>query len=396
MGLEAAGFEVAGCVEHDADCRRTIESNTSWQLAKEGDVEKVEAGALLEEFGFEQGEITLLAGGPPCQPFSKSGQWLSGTTARMSDPRARTLRAYFEILEAALPRVMLLENVKGLVAKPREGSTEEQALELLATALASINGRHGTSYKASIVQVDAADVGVPQRRERVFVVADREGGELTVPTPTHGPKAPQGSPRHATAWDAIGDLDIDEWSLSLAPTGAWAGLLPSIPEGRNYLHHTRKGDGEQLFGWRTKYWSFLLKLAKDRPSWTIQAQPGPATGPFHWRSRKLSVREMARLQTFPDDHSFAGGYQSARRQVGNAVPVALGEVLGLEIRRQLLDDHPASEPRTLTMRRDDCPPAEEPASVPQEYLAMRGEHGDHPGAGEGPGATKLKERAAAG
>jgi DNA (cytosine-5)-methyltransferase 1 len=395
LGLEAAGFEVAGCVERDRDCRKTIEANTDWRLAEEGDVERLDPVSLLEEFELKQGEVTLLVGGPPCQPFSKSGQWVSGTTARMRDPRARTLHSYFKVLEATLPRVMLLENVKGLVAKPREGSTEEQALELLSTALESINERYGTSYQPSIIHADAASFGVPQRRERVFVVAQRDGGELAELAPTHGDKAPAGSPRLSTTWDVLADLDVDDWDAALATTGQWAGLLPSIPEGRNYLHHTRKGDGEPLFGWRTKYWSFLLKLAKDRPSWTIQAQPGPATGPFHWRSRKLSIREMARLQTFPDRHDFEGGYMSARRQVGNAVPVALGEMLGLEIRRQLLGDDHGRIVKCLPKQRDDCPPAEAPRPVPPEYMEMRGRHDDHPGTGCGPGATRLKAAAAA-
>ncbi|MEA2493189.1 MAG: (cytosine-5)-methyltransferase 1 [Thermoleophilaceae bacterium] len=390
LGLEAAGFEIAGCVERDRDCRRTIEANTEWRLGDHGDVETLAPELLLKEFEFDQGDVTLLAGGPPCQPFSKSGQWVSGTTTRMSDPRARTLHAYFEILEAALPQVMLLENVKGLVAKPREGSTEEQAVELLCTALESINERHGTKYRPSILHVDAADMGVPQKRERVFVVAEREGGSLKQPQPTHGKRAPNGSLRFSTAWDALWDLDTENWDHALTASGQWANLLASIPEGRNYLHHTRKGDGEPLFGWRRKYWSFLLKLAKDRPSWTIQAQPGPATGPFHWRSRKLSVREMARLQTFPDDHHFAGGYLSARRQVGNAVPVALGECLGLAIRHHLLGEDHHDKLSTLPEHRNDCPPAEDVEPVPDEYLSMRGEHEDHPGVGEGPRAKELK------
>ena len=79
--------------------------------------------------------------------------------------------------------------------------------------------------------------------------------------------------------------------------GKWAGLLPTIPEGENYLFHTRLGGGRPLFGYRTRYWSFLLKLAKDEPSWTLQAHPGPATGPFHWANRPLTVQEMLRLQS---------------------------------------------------------------------------------------------------
>jgi DNA (cytosine-5)-methyltransferase 1 len=392
LGLEAAGFHIAGCVERDPDCRRTLKRNTRWTLAMEGEISAIEPAALLAELGLKHGEVTLLAGGPPCQPFSKAGQWRHGTLARMADPRSETLRKYFDVLEAARPEVMLLENVKGFVAASTSNSAEQHALNFLSESLASVNRRYGTSYEPSVIHVQAADFGVPQRRERVFIVAHRGGRRVADPRPTHsdcsGASADRVSqPWHATAWDAIGDLDVEEWDPALAPSGRWAALLPSIPEGRNYLWHTDHQDGEPLFGWRRKYWSFLLKLAKDRPSWTIQASPGPATGPFHWRSRKLSVREMARLQTFPDSHIFEGHYQSARKQIGNAVPVALGELLGLEIRRQLLGHKDLGNHLTsIPDRRDDCPPAEPVADVPDEYLQLRGEHSSHPGHGMGPGA----------
>ena len=92
-----------------------------------------------------------------------------------------------------------------------------------------------------------------------------------------------------------------------------------------------------MFGWRTRYWSFLLKLAKDQPSWTIQAQPGSAIGPFHWTNRKLSVAEMCRLQTFPDGLAFDLEGPTRKGSLGNAVPSVLAEVLAREIRAQLLD-----------------------------------------------------------
>ena len=94
---------------------------------------------------------------------------------------------------------------------------------------------------------------------------------------------------HATAWDAIGEFSLRSKADELKVRGQWADLLPSIPEGENYLWYTARKGGLPLFGWRTRFWSFLLKLAKDRPSWTIQAQPGPAIGPFHWENRMLSV-----------------------------------------------------------------------------------------------------------
>ena len=172
-------------------------------------------------------------------------------------------------------------------------------------------------------------------------------------------------------------------------TGRWAGLLPSIPEGQNYLWHTPRNaenGGEPLFGWRTRFWSFLLKLAKNQPSWTIQAAPGPATGPFHWKSRLLSVEEMCRIQTFPREYTIVGSQRSARRQVGNAVPSAIGELLGLELRRQFFGDHVRRSLHLLPESRPDCPPPEPIAQVASEYLILRAEHYDHPGTGLGPAA----------
>jgi DNA (cytosine-5)-methyltransferase 1 len=239
--------------------------------------------------------------------------------------------------------------------------------------------------------LDAADYGVPQHRERVFVFAARDGSGLAAPPPTRAAGVTNESgttlARLADAWDAIGDLDDPDFDPALRPKGRWADLLPSIPEGANYLHHTHRGAGEPLFGWRRRYWSFLLKLAKARPSWTVQAQAGPATGPFHWRSRRLTTRELARLQCFPDDWAFAGGDTSARRQIGNAVPPPIGEVLGLEIRRQLHGHAPVAASPLIPALRDDCPAPEPQQQVPDRYLAMRGLQEDHPGPGLGPGAV---------
>ena len=111
-----------------------------------------------------------VVGGPPCQPFSKAGYWASGDAGRLSDPRADTLRAYLRVVRDVLPKVILLENVEGLKSGKDEG------LQLLLTELRAINKAEGTSYDASVAVLNAADFGVPQLRERVFIVAHREGG----------------------------------------------------------------------------------------------------------------------------------------------------------------------------------------------------------------------------
>ncbi|HEV7529727.1 MAG TPA: DNA cytosine methyltransferase [Solirubrobacteraceae bacterium] len=395
VGLERAGFSIAGCIEVDPDCQQTLRTNRAeWSLAQTGDIHGLRASDVLSTFGVTKGEVVLLAGGPPCQPFSKSAQWHDNAAKRMRDPRARTLEAYFRVLEATLPQAMLLENVKGITAARKRVTQPYEGLDVLRSSLARINRRNGTAYEPYLLLVDAADYGIPQHRERVFVFAARDGSGLSRPAATHGPaaRAANGSAaveRYMTAWDAIGHLDDPEFDPALRPRGVWAELLPSIPEGCNYLHHTPRGTGEPLFGWRTRYWSFLLKLAKARPSWTIQAQAGPATGPFHWRSRRLGIDELARLQCFPEEWSFAGNAASAHRQVGNAVPPPVGEALGLQIRREVFGQALSPRVPLVPKARDDCPPPEQFAPVPAQYLERRAQHADHPGAGRGPSPRRV-------
>jgi DNA (cytosine-5)-methyltransferase 1 len=381
LGLEAAGFRVAICVEVDNDARATLALNKpDWLLAEPGDaaVYAKEPRLLRRQARLRRREVTLLSGGPPCQPWSKSGYWRRDGASRLRDPRSRTLHAYMKVAEDLLPHVLMLENVLGFTyGEANEG------LAVIRRHLDRINRSHGTKYALQVITLNAADYGVPQLRERVFLLAHAGGRSLTMPAATHGPDAAEG---YRTSWDAIGHLDDHREPNGLSPSGKWADLLPSIPEGHNYLWHTPRMGGEPLFGWRCRYWSFLLKLAKAQPAWTIQADPGPATGPFHWRNRQLSIAELCALQTFPADYELTGTDRAARRQVGNAVPCALGELLGLEIRRQLLQEPHVQ--RSLSMIppvRRDQPRAQPRRPVPRKYLHLRSSHADHPGTGLGPG-----------
>lgn len=381
LGFEAAGFDTAVAVEMDTRCVETLRANRSWPVI-DRDVGQVTTEELLEAGGLEVGEADVLIGGPPCQPFSKSGFWATGEARRLDDPRATTIDHYLRILAEARPRAFLLENVEGLGFRGKD-----EGLARIRDAVTAINARYGTAYKPEIGVLNAADYGVPQQRRRLFVVAARDGTAFRFPEPTHvGPDAVlpgDNRRRWMTAWDALHDL-AEPKDASLALKGKWAGLLPSIPEGQNYLHHTDRGEGEPLFGWRRRYWSFLLKLAKDQPAWTLQAQPGPATGPFHWSSRRLSMREMARLQTFPDDFTVLGSVIDAQKQLGNAVPSLLAEVLARAIRAQLLDNPVSTEEPSLQRAPADMiPPAEVQAPIPAAYLALKGEHAAHPGTGRG-------------
>ena len=391
-GLEAAGFRMSVAVEMDRWSCETLRLNRpTWKII-EADIHDVSSQEILDVAQVKAGDVDLLIGGPPCQPFSKAAYWARGDTRRLDDPRADTLSGYLRVLRDTKPKVFLLENVFGLAYK-----SKDEGLRLLQSTIGQINSEEGTNYSFNWRVLNAADHGVPQLRERVFIVGARDGREFEFPEPTHfNPDAKDQDlfgflDKHAkplspwvTAWEAIGDLE-DKYDLALNPGGYWGELLPSIPEGKNYLYHTNRDKGENLFGWRTRYWSFLLKLAKNKPSWTIQAQPGSAIGPFHWRSRRLSIQEMCRLQTFPDGYQICGGRTEAQRQIGNAVPSLMGEVLGREIRRQLLDRPLRSKRLRLAIDRTNAIPDPEPLRpVPKKYLKHIGDHEPHPGTGRGP------------
>jgi DNA (cytosine-5)-methyltransferase 1 len=377
LGFEAAGFRTAVALEIDGRCCATLRHNRDWPLI-EDDINSVPTSSLLEAGGLVAGASDVLIGGPPCQPFSKSGFWATGDAKRLADPRATTLEGYLRVLAESRPRAFLLENVEGLGFRGKD-----EGLRLINDRLAAINEAHGTNYRATIRTLNAADYGVPQLRKRIFVVGSRDGTPFEFPQATHADAL-----GHLTAWDALSDLPEPN-DPATQVRGKWSDLLPTIPEGENYLWHTDRGGGEPLFGWRRRYWSFLLKLAKNQPSWTIQAQPGPATGPFHWRNRRLTMREMARLQTFPDDFEVLGTIADSQRQLGNAVPSLLGEVLARQIARSLLGIDVAQEPvLALPRASGPTPPPERVWPVPERHLALRGLHEAHPGTGKGLGAAR--------
>lgn len=376
-GLEAAGFDIVSCVEQSPVARKALELlRPRWPLHCTDDIRRVNAKDLLVDAGVAAGDVTILAGGPPCQPFSRAGGW-SKTPARFRDPRAGTISAFFRVAQVVQPEVILIENVPQLVSLARGEAT-------LRAAFTRLNRVLGTSYVPSFLTVEASDYGVPQRRRRVFIVAHRDANILELPSPTHG-EAP-GLLRRANCWDALGELDRDDCPDSLTPKGYWSDLLPSIPEGKNYLFHTSRGGGSPLFGWRTKFWSFLLKLAKDRPAWTIQATPGPATGPFHWRSRRLSFYELAALQTVPISKDPGLSLHEGQRLLGNAVPSAIGELLGRTMRREFWNDRIAPTLTLIPHQQTKCPEPEPPLKVPRRYYMHIGNHAEHPGPGLGPGA----------
>jgi DNA (cytosine-5)-methyltransferase 1 len=392
FGFEEAGFETRIALELDRYSCATLRLNRPrWEVI-EDDVNQVSSTDILRRASLKPGEADILIGGPPCQPFSKSGYWARGDALRLDDPRASTLVGYLRVLRDCRPRAFLLENVSGLAYQEKD-----EGLRFLLDGIAQINREIGTCYDVHWRLINCADYGVPQTRERVFLVASRDGKPFEFPRPTHtkpellGADLFSPSEPHRTAWDAIGDLPCpspDEPGLVVG--GKWGDLLPSIPEGENYLWHTDRGGGLPLFGWRTRYWGFLLKLAKSRPAWTVQAQPGTAIGPFHWDNRRLTFEELCRLQTFPRGLRISASRGEMQRMLGNAVPSLIAEILAREICRQFFDIKKRGALRLAVPRQSSIPSPRRVLRVPSKYRVHIGTHAPHPGEGKGKRAIKRK------
>lgn len=377
-GFEAGGFETRVAVEMDSWCCKTLRANRKWPVIEDR-IERISSEQLLTTAGLEKGEADILIGGPPCQPFSKAGYWSTGDVKRLEDPRAQTLNEYIRVLNDTLPKSFLIENVYGLAY---EGKNE--GLVYLQNAIQEINETNGVHYTFDWSVINTADYGVPQIRERVFIVGSREGRTFRFPRPRFAPRLDWRNPvqerdlfdnlvTYRNAWDAIGDLA--KAATDIVPKseigGKWSDLLPTIPPGENYLFHTERGKGSPIFKWRSRYWSFLLKLHPELPSWTIQAQPGSSIGPFHWENRRLTMREMARIQTFPDDVDVLGGITQVQKQIGNAVPSAIAEMLAKEIRLQLFGD--GVDPSVIDLvpkKRPNSPLVEWEKKIPEHFLSL--------------------------
>lgn len=324
LGTEAAGYAVGAAVEWDSDAAETMEKNFDHLRSPviRRSILDVTTKEILEAAGLRQGERPdLLIGGPPCTPFSKSGFWLDWKREGL-DPDASLLQAYTRVLREARPHRFVLENVYALTYNNK---ASRPAFERLMREIDE------AGYHAVPKVLNAADYGVPQARPRLFVIGVPKDEPLpSHPAPTHGGQWERRSSGdaerpHVTAGEALQGL-VTSPEPGEEVAGKYGHLLPDIPPGDNYLFYTdKRGYPDPLFRWRGKYWSFLLKLAPDKPSPTIQAQPGPYIGPFHWENRRLRVAEIKRLFTYPDDFELVGSRSAAQSQLGNSVPPLLAE-----------------------------------------------------------------------
>lgn len=270
-----------------------------------GDIGDLLTDGALAERWCEKDNPTLIFGGPPCTPFSHAGFWID-EKRNGKDPASALLGRFSQAVELFRPQAFLLENVPGLAFK-----THRVTLDSFRTRMRQ------AGYTLTEQVLSAAAFSVPQRRRRLFVVGIMNGVAARL---SEWPSFPTRS-----AGDALNGMTSSPAEPDEAIRGEYSDLLNRVPPGGNYLHFTeRYGCDPPVFKNRGRYWSFLLKIDPALPAPTVPAQRVTYNGPFHWESRHLRVREIARLQGFPDGYPMAATRSVARRHLGNAVPPALG------------------------------------------------------------------------
>ncbi len=336
LGFEKAGFNIIYATDVWETACNTLERNAKIRGNNKKkvecvDIRKVDFKKILEENNLER--IDCFVGGPPCPAYSKSRFYLKDKKRALEDENSFTLYEYFRGLEELNPKVFFFENVNGFVFKPHQA-----AFDLLKEESERLG------YDISYRVINSANYGVPQTRQRFICVGIKKGEGDIFKFPDETNYDPekynlllhQGMKPWVTCSEAIGDLDYDLPEDKEMEAGSkHKDLLKLVPPGDNYLYFTEeRGYPEPIFKWRSRYWSFLLKLSPERPSWTIQASFSNNQGPFHWKNRFLRISEIKRIQTFDDDYELVGDFKEQWRQVGNAVPPLLVMQIAEAIKKQ--------------------------------------------------------------
>ena len=242
--------------------------------------------------------------------FSKSGFWLDWKRDGI-DPAASLLQAYTRILSEARPLYFILENVYALTF---DNKASRPAFTRLLKEIefcwipVQLEGSQRCGLRRPASPTPSLHRGCSQAGETPRASGSNSSWAVGAPEIRGWSTS---SYNHGQALAGL----VTEPEREEVVRGRWGHLLPEIPPGGNYLHFTEKlGHPDPIFEWRSRYWSFLLKLDPDRPAPTIQAQPGPNVGPFHWEGRRLRIPELRRLFTFPDEYAFVGKRISVQSQ----------------------------------------------------------------------------------
>jgi DNA (cytosine-5)-methyltransferase 1 len=319
IAFHDAGFEIIQMVELEAKYIQTLQRNSFPDKWLEGS--EAICIDIRDYLPKSHLMVDFIIGGPPCQTFSAAGRRAAGVSGT-TDARGTLFQEYVRILNILKPKGFLFENVYGIT-----GANGGKAWQEIQKAFREVG------YNIYFRILDAADYGVPQHRERLFIIGLKEG-EYLFPYPTHGPDSLNQN-SYYSAGEAVEDADISEMETGIG--GRFGHLLEHIPPGLNYSFYTKEmGYPNPIFSWRSKFSDFLYKADPKNPVRTIKAKGGQYTGPFSWENRKFSIAELKRLQTIPDKYELIGNRQVSIEQIGNSVPPQLGRILALSILEQVI------------------------------------------------------------
>jgi len=350
IGIKKSGFNVLADIEIDKHCcetlRAAVEREHSGTKVIEADIRAVGLDDLSATLGIGRGEMDLLFGGPPCQPFS-----FAGKQNGLSDSRGPLL---FEIVKYAdyfRPKVILLEQVKGLLSAKDPDGKRGGVFQRFTSELEKIG--YIPKWKVRC----AADYGVPQLRERVFVVATHARNSFKFPSGTHAPTNNLiGSLPYRTVGEAIDGLGAPDQKVPgttvYARKDSHVDVTPDrdrerisyVPEG-SYLAAQKHVSADIRCNLLSKDTTKYLRLDRKRPSNTLRC------GEIFYHpteNRYLTPREYMRIHGYGDDYLLCGPIRSRtgtvknldqHRQVANSVPPPLAEAMGMQIRRYLSEQN---------------------------------------------------------
>lgn len=333
IGMENVGIHSLLACEINKEARATIVTNNH-DIGLIGDIwectpEKIRTYAKIPQ----NRKIDIIFGGPPCQAFSTAGN-----RKGFEDARGNVFIRYLEIIGEMKPTYAVIENVRGL--QTTEAILDDTDGEAVKGGVLHhvIEQLESFGYAVSFELYNSANFGAPQKRERFVIIAKLGNKKVPYLKPTNSENGEFGLPTWNKLYDAIGDIQGKKMTYINIPSSRidW---YKKIPEGGNWRSLSEE---EQKLAMGKKYFmgggktGFFRRVAFDQPSPTLVTVPTmPATDLIHPKElRPLSVEEYARIQGFPDNWKFRGKVMDKYRQIGNAVPIKLGEAIG----RTLLND----------------------------------------------------------
>ena len=348
IGVQQAGFNILSCLELDKYCCETLRENISRGGCKtvvyEGDIKEFTPEQILNDLGYKSGEVDLLFGGPPCQAFSQIGKQQS-----LLDERGLLLFQMIRYAKVIQPRAIMIEQVKGLLnAKDlsgKRGGVFEQFIKELEEL----------DYVPKWRIMLAADYGVAQLRERVFIVATKKPNGFQFPNPTHSKPSKTinlfNLPPYRTVGDVIGCLGepVAKTDTQEIPDNSHYDVTPrrdkerihGVPEGKNLSSQTHLPK-EQIGGLTKKDTTKFLSLDRGKPANTLR---GGEIFYHPLEDRYLTPREYMRIHGYPDSYVLRGPIRGRtgtvkdldqHRQVGNSVPPPLAKAIAEKIKEIIL------------------------------------------------------------